>query len=81
MPVVLCAHTKCGRILQDILTFLELLDLGALYQIAGNADHITVGRVEGQITDALAEGALDDVEQELVILMYRRIDRENVTGT
>ena len=50
-------------------------------QIAGNADDIAVGRIEGQITDTFAEGTLDDIEQELVVLMYRRIDRENITGT
>lgn len=78
---MLCAHTKCSRILQDILTLLELFDLRTLYQIAGNADDIAVGRIEGQITDTFAEGTLDDIEQELVVLMYRRINRENITST
>ena len=81
MSIVLRSHTKCGCILQDILTLLELFDLRTLYQIAGNADDIAVGRIEGQITDTFAEGNLDDIEQELVVLMYRRIDRENITGT
>ena len=78
---MLRAHTKCGRILQDIFALLELFDLRTLYQIAGNADDIAVSRIEGQITDTFTERTLDDIEQELVILMYRRIDRENITGT
>ena len=81
MSIVLCAHTKCSRILQDILALLELLDLRTFYQIAGNADDIAVGRIEGQITDTFTERALDNIEQELVVLMYRRVDRENITGT
>ena len=81
MSIVLRSHTKCGCILQDILTLLELFDLRTFYQIAGNADDIAVGRIEGQITDTFTERTLDDIEQELVVLMYRRINRENITGT
>lgn len=77
--VVLGSHAKCRGILKDIFSSFQLLDLGSFHQITRDADYITVCRIEGKITDSLAERAFDDIQKEVVVLVYRGIDGENVS--
>ena len=77
---MLGSHAKCRGILKDIFSSFQLLDLGSFHQITRDADYITVCRIEGKITDSLAERAFDDVQKEVMVFMHRRIDRKNISG-
>ena len=79
--VVFGSHAEGRGVLKDVFAPLQFLDLRFFHQITGDTDHITVCRIEGQVADSLAERAFDDIQKEVVVLVYRGIDGENVSGS
>lgn len=62
LTVIRRAHPKRRGILQNSRAAAELLDLGPLHQITGNADHVAVGSIERQIPQIALERTFDNIQ-------------------